>query len=558
MNSTATKSTANSSAQQWIDGLFAIALLAHLPLAYEYCRRMWLAGHYQFFPLLLAAVGWMLLERLLNRPLDPAKPGLNHWLLAGNAFLLALAVLIYSPFLWIISLLALIVTYIYDRWGAAGVVHTAPVWLLLLFAVPLPMNLDLKLVNKLQFLSSQLASYILDAFGQGHFREGVILITEKKQFFTEEACSGIRSLFSSLAAISIFGVMNRYGWPRHVFNLCQTVLWVIIGNAVRIALVVYLADNVDESFASGTTHEMLGLVNFVFVFLCALSTDRGINAWQASTVDVSRTALESDVEEPTLEGVVVAGGTNNAARSAATRPPIWRWSLSVAFAIIALFAVRLAYAKISEDDMRFGDEDLAVSFEDDLPAQIAGWQKISFDHQLRDDTRLLAPESYVWTYCKEDGRRVIISVDSPYYDFHNLNDCYEGFGWDVEYANNYPGNGGDLTTLTNLSKLTMEKSSEHGLVMFTAFDRNGVLVRPTFELNYDPTGIMLIGRHLRLALGLLDQSNDPRFSKQAMPISQVQLLHVSNQPNIDTSDIDQFFVEARLRLQDSPRFKNRN
>jgi len=549
------KKTAVSGAAKWIDILFAAAVLGHLPIGYEYYRRMWSVGHYQFFPLLMIAAGWMIVTRLVEIQPKSPKTRLSYRLLLADLALLALAALMFSPFIWILSVILLIVIYVYDRWGWQGVRYTLPAWLLLFFIVPLPSNLDLKLVNKLQFLSSQLASYILDAFGQVHFREGVILITEKKQFFTEEACSGIRSLFSSVSAMAIVGVMMRYSWQRHLFNLIQTVLWVVIGNAVRIALVVYLTDNVNESFASGTTHELLGLANFVFVFLFALSTDRGVNAWYASVPDVTQAALESDeVEEPVIDGVVVTRPT--AFEHTVNRPAAWQWSLVVGFVLIGLFSTRLLYAKSIIDNFRFDETALATSYETDLPKRIGGWRLVNYEHHERDDTRLLAPESYVWTFVKDDNRRAIVSLDSPYLDFHNLHDCYEGYGWNIDYENRYLDLDNDLREATNLTELKMEKSGEHGLVMFTAFDRDGILVRPTFDLNYDPTRGMEIVRHVRMAFGLLNQENDPKFSKQTLPISQVQLLHISNREILDTTDVQQLFIEVRARLQASSRFKN--
>ena len=552
MSQPETKRQTVSGTAKWIDILFVTAALAHVPIGYEYCERMWSVGHYQFFPLLMVSAGWMILARLAESQPQKPKSQLNYWLLTADLVFLTLAALMFSPFFWVLSLVLLTVVYIFDRWGWRGVRYTSPAWLLLFFVVPLPSNLDLKLVNELQFLSSQLASYILDAFGQIHFREGVILITEKKQFFTEEACSGIRSLFSSVSAMTIFGVMMHYSWQRHLFNLIQTVLWVVIGNAVRIALVVYLADNVDESFAVGTTHELLGLANFLFVFLFALSTDRGVNAWHAATPDVTEAALASDVEEPVIDGAIVPGV--DALQHVINRPAVWQWSLVVGFVLVGLFSARLTYAKSTIDKFRFDETALSESYKTDLPKQIQGWDLLSFDHQERDDTRLLAPESYVWTFVKDNNRRVIVSMDGPYFDFHNLNDCYEGFGWEVDYENKYLDLDNDLSEATNLTKLEMEKSSEHGLVLFTAFDRDGVLVRPTFERNYEPTRWMEMVRHVRMAFGLLNQQNDPRFSQQTLPISQVQLLHVSNREILDSADLERLFVEVRARLQATERF----
>ena len=555
MSQSKTRKTAVSGAAKWIDILFAAAVFGHVPIGYEYYRRMWSVGHYQFFPLLLIAASWMIVTRLDESQPKRPKAQWNYWLLLADLVLLGSAALMFSPFLWILSLILLVVIYIYDRWGWQGVRYSSPAWLLLFFVVPLPSNLDLKLVNKLQFLSSQLASYILDAFGQVHFREGVVLITEKKQFFTEEACSGIRSLFSSVSAMAIFGVMMRYSWQRHLFNLIQTVLWVVIGNAIRISLVVYLADNVSESFASGTTHELLGLANFVFVFLFALSTDRGVNAWYASIPDVTQAALESDeAEEPVVEGTVVARPV--AFEHTVNRPAIWQWSLVIGFILIGLFSLRLTYAKSVIDNFRFDETALAASYKTDLPKRIGGWKLLKFEHQERDDARLLAPESYVWTFVKDDNRRAIVSLDSPYLDFHNLYDCYAGYGWNIDYENRYLDLDNDLSKATNLTELKMEKSGEHGVVMFTAFDRDGHLVRPTFDLNYDLTRGMEIIRHVRMVFGLLTQENDPKFSKQTLPISQVQLLHISNREILDINDLQRLFIEVRARLQSSSRFRN--
>ena len=318
---------------------------------------------------------------------------------------------------------------------------------------------------------------------------------------------------------------------------------------------VYLADNVNESFASGTTHELFGLANFVFVFLFALSTDRGVNAWYASVPDVTQAALESDeVEEPVVEGAVVARPA--AFEHTVNRPAVWQWSLTIGFVLISLFSLRLTYAKSVIDNFRFNETALAASYKSDLPKRIGGWKLVNFEYQERDDTRLLAPESYVWTFVKDDNRRAIVSLDSPYLDFHKLNDCYAGYGWDINYENRYLDLDNDLSKATNLTELKMEKSGEHGVVMFTAFDRDGLLVRPTFDLNYDPTRGMEIMRHVRMVFGLLTQENDPKFSKQTLPISQVQLMHISNREILDITDVQQLFIEVRARLQASSRFRN--
>jgi exosortase len=534
-----------------VDGLFVAALAAHVPVGIEYARRMWNVGHYQFFPLLMLVAGWLIYSRVTRLP-GVRQSSQTCALLAVNILLLAVSVLSYSPFLWIISFLFLVGVYVFDRWGKRGVMASLPAWLLFLFVVPLPSNLDLKLINQMQFIASQLASWVLDAFGQLHFREGVILVTEKKQFFTEEACSGVRSLFSSMAAISIYGVVNRYPLWRHLFNLVQTVIWVIVGNALRIAIVVYVSDNWTESIATGTAHEMLGLGVFLFIFALALSTDRALNAWQSDGLNRSADDILSDqVEEPVLEGSAINKSAHQRGSSEAN--PVFRLALIGLFTLLALFAVRLTWVKISGDILSYHSEsDLLESLEADLPKTLNGWERVDFEHQMRDDTRLLAPESYLWTYTK-GGRQVKISIDSPYYDFHNLNDCYAGFGWDVDFNHDYRIDE-KTANAKNLTTLKMKKKNEAGVVYFSAYDRNGKLAIPRNDRNFAPTGWMKLRRNIRLALGMLTQENDPRMSKQPLPITQVQAIYRSGGELADLDDVEKLFTEARELLRKTERF----
>ena len=109
------KKTTVTGAAKWIDILFAAAVLGHLPIGYEYYRRMWSVGHYQFFPLVLIAASWMVVARLVESQPKSPKTQLSYWLLLTDLVLLASAALMFSPFIWILSLILLIVIYIYDR-----------------------------------------------------------------------------------------------------------------------------------------------------------------------------------------------------------------------------------------------------------------------------------------------------------------------------------------------------------------------------------------------------------------------------------------------------------
>lgn len=109
-----------------------------------------------------------------------------------------------------------------------------PVLALLFLAVPLPMQWDERLIVNMQLFASDYASRLLDGIGVIHLRQGAILQTETMFFLTEQASSGIRSLFSALAVVAIYGVAMEHGWWRLLINLIQTLLWVMIGNVLGI------------------------------------------------------------------------------------------------------------------------------------------------------------------------------------------------------------------------------------------------------------------------------------------------------------------------------------
>ena len=186
---------------QYKNIFYIIALTVHLPMILRYSNFMMNKGHYSFFPLLVGAVAWLAYRRLQS--LNPEKKvhagaWPTIWLVL-DAFFLIISSLLFRAEFFMPSLMCLAAAYVSDRYGKIGFRAALPPCLLLLLIIPPLYKLDEKLIIWLQFWSSLTASTFLDTFGQIHFREGVVLITEKKQFFAEEACSGIRSLFSSLA-----------------------------------------------------------------------------------------------------------------------------------------------------------------------------------------------------------------------------------------------------------------------------------------------------------------------------------------------------------------------
>ena len=482
---------------------------------------------------------WLISEA---KTTDRTSIKVSTFLFVLCAVVLGYAAVAQSSVLFIPSMMLLIASWIISRIGIAGFKFVAPAWLLLLLTVPFPFSLDLTLVNRMQFLASGLASWILDSLGQIHFLEGLTLVTAKKQFFTEEACSGIRSLFSSIAAISAYGVLLRYPTWRHVFNWFQVVLWVLVGNAVRIAIVVYVSDNYTEAIGSGGWHQLLGIAVFGLILLLALSTNRAFDVfWPEELIGDSLLAPE------TVEGTVESRA--NAAVNEVPSQEGWiRWVAVAFFGLLFLFGIRLVYAQQIYEPFSFDARDLIEVQAGALPGEIDGWKVVGFDEKIRPVDSTMAPSSFLWELQK-GSKKCTISLDGPYQEYHDLCVCYRGIGWslgaDYEVATKDPSR-----PWATLTKLKMRKRGQHGLVLFSAFDSKGQPIISNRSLLSREGGIM---RNLKMVFGVYQ----PQVEQPAeLPISQIQLL-VERQGEISESEVEelmQLYYRASDLLLNSKRF----
>ena len=536
------------------DSVYLTAAIAHLPLLYGYFRINWNKGHYQFFPLMFLVVAWLIVDRLYDKSFSIRQSGQSSAnpnngaleraiatiLICGCGIVLGTAIVLQSSFLVVPSIMLLVASWMVGRFGIAGFRKAFPAWMLLVFAIPLPWNLDAVLVNRMQFMASGLASWILDSLGQIHFREGLTLVTAKKQFFTEEACSGIRSLFSSLAAITAFGVLHRFNFSRFLFNWIQVVLWVIVGNAVRVAIVVYVSENWTEAIGSGAYHEMLGIAVFALIMLLALSTNRSIDAF-GSTDEEFEDAMEDSVIE--IEARVIRPKKN------VPRPTkLASWIATACFAFLLVLGARIVYAQYASLPTPFDASALLDSAESDLPIEIEGWKVVKFEKSIRPQTSLLAPNSFIWTM-KRGSETLVVSLDSPYHAFHDLTGCYRGLGWDVGSSyDRLPDDGSDSFTL-----LTITKRGQHGIVLFSANGADGKPISRAISGSRSNS----VRKNLLLAAGLYDPNDDSQHGA-ALPISQIQVFYESSKPITESEQADllRLFLKARQRLLKSDRFSN--
>ena len=532
----------NLSKQTW--ALLIVGIFAHLMILQQYIFRMWGLAHYQFFPIVLMAAAWLFADRLdeIRRVRSTPQASTRRFLMLAVLLLVFVSTLLNSSFVGWLSLILFLVTLVYAMFGN-GVKAAMPVFILLMTITPLPLQLDQDLIIRMQQVASSFASWLLDSLGVLHFQQGIVLVSESNQFLAEEACSGIRSLFSAVSAIIFVGLIYRYPIWRHLINVVQTIVWVLFGNSLRIAIVV-MADSSAFPVSTGWRHEMLGLLTFLLILTMAISFDRLIRLIFPFKVSSPRELPSTKKKgQPSQEVELEAG---------------FGWAWVVALFVIGIFGVRLMFLSGSAiTGSNFAALDFPVR--NDLSTSIGTWTVFDFEHRVRGREDIQGENSFIWSM--QRGEQISrVSVDCQWNDFHDLSYCYTGLGWRVKTDHFYPRMGEESMTALNESytRLILSKpTGERGLVLFRGLDQFGDEVQPPVKMSQN-TLIHVrekLINSLRTAIGM-SPLESIRMSTFAPPVTTVQLIILPDKPMDDAmlSDMTTLFQQVKNQIRNSSRF----
>lgn len=153
-----------------------------------------------------------------------------------------------------------------------------PVWFaffLLLFIVPLPYSLVIKLTGPLQAAVSLVASKLMSWVGYPAGRSGVVITVGQYQLLVAEACAGLHTMFTLEAMGLLYTyLMNYRSWVR---NACLAVLVLPVSfaaNVVRVVILCLVTYHLGDAVGQGAVHGLAGLVLFAVALALIGSLDR--------------------------------------------------------------------------------------------------------------------------------------------------------------------------------------------------------------------------------------------------------------------------------------------
>jgi exosortase len=211
----------------------------------------------------VVALGGLLLTVFSYWYAEGMNPGGTGWLFLGS-----------------LGLLAVLAGMVLAAWGLPWLRRLSFPLGFLCFALPLPASLLARITLRLQMLGSLATAVLLRFSGIAVTRDGNVLHTPGGPVGIIDACSGIRSLWVLLAVAAAVLHFGRYTWRRGLVLLGTVPLLAVAGNLVRLYVSALLIAHGHTDFASGSAHELLGLLTF----LLALGGLFAANRWLAPPI----------------------------------------------------------------------------------------------------------------------------------------------------------------------------------------------------------------------------------------------------------------------------------
>jgi exosortase/archaeosortase family protein len=369
----------------------------------------------------------------------------------------------------------------------------------------------------------------------------------------DKACSGINSLFSTLAVTLFYLLWTRAHWVRGVLLVLAAVFWVVVANIVRVSSIVLIdsklgidlsKDGWDPSKGMYYQHTILGFVLFGLILALVYSSNQFLR-FLGTTV---RWGTDESTAGADLPAEPVAG---------AAMPRVgWASLLPVVVGYGVLFLFQLG-------EFRLGavitESSLVRSFNEwkaeDLPEQIGPWQRLpDSTYEARDGDNPFGAHSRTWQYQTKGGLAAVVSFDYPFPEWHDLTLCYKAIGWGLTDETTFDqpvkvvDRGAVKEGVLGCVQFELAKQFERrGYGWFTEFDQTGRPVpisKPDLSRSY--VSIRWDNRFTAMRDRWLSLIGKAKAPQNYMDVLQVQVLveHSGPLPAPEKDEAKKFFVQA--------------
>ena len=467
--------------------------LAVLPLVGRYFAELWDEPHYQYFPILLGVIVYLGWSRWKEAP--PAVRPLRHRLalcLGGLALMVLTVAILYQVRLFAMIALTLgLAVFGLIMASVRKVENLFGVWCLSLLLIRPPWGYDEKLMGRLQDLATVVSSRLLDLMGCFHLTEGNVLTFPGKTFFVDEACSGVISLRTILAATAVIVVLRNRPLVHAVLLISAGLFWAGVMNVIRIGLIAAAHLKLGLDLSEGWQHEVTGLVVFSVATFGVLSADAFLGFFLESLGGGARfpgNRWGRWWNKLVGWGDLSLKKSDFEAGESRSSPGLGRWSTFLGWSGAAVLGVLVALqlgvvfvggGKAAEIRTAGLDPEEVLTREVFAPSS-ASWEVIDFEVKSRSARSRWGENSLVWTL-DFDGVKVVMSADYYFRKWHELTVCYRAAGWELDERVVLPS-GLESAWQTVEGRCHRPASRERGFIWFDLFRVTGEVVDPVESL----------------------------------------------------------------------------
>lgn len=470
-------------------GIVLVVLLvaAHIPFLVPYFKQLWELDHYQFYPFAIIGLAWLVRERLDVQRFQWTYR--STLLLVADITLVGLGAFAMSPWPVMAGLVCAcggVLLACRDQTSSSSLFYLA---LLPLMVLRLPLNLDLRLINWLQTITTQTTSSILNQLNYTHFRSGNVIEFANKSLMIEEACSGVQSLFTVLFLAAVIICLRRRSFFPAIGLFCWGIFWATSMNIVRVTGLAIAWRSFGIDLTAGWSHTAWGYVVLLTTIILMLSTDRLIDG-MTSFVPDPRTESERFRNPVTsiwnwIFKVHLPMSTANLEKKRQQPlhlPPKFLRSIPVVAVIAAvLFAAQTSQAVVNSRSSA-SPLTLSSSLElfkaTDLPPKLNTWVQSGYTTDTRSQSSSFGQYSNTWNY-KFGDQAAHISCDHLFRGWHHLEVCYRGIGWEIESRRVIDGDPSESGESWPIVEVEFSRpSGERSLLLYSFFDAAGKPVLP--------------------------------------------------------------------------------
>lgn len=287
----------------------------------------------------------------------------------------------------------------------------------LVFMVPLPQILYLKLSTGMQLLSSELGVQLIRSMQVPVFLEGNVIDLGTYKLQVAEACSGLRYLFPLMSFGFLFAVIYR-GPTWHKLTLfLSTIPITILMNSIRIGVTGVLVHRYGIAQAEGFLHFFEGWVIFIACVLLLFAE---------ALVLMRLVGLRQPLADMVDLRLPQAQHLNQAFRAHARSVP------ALATAAVLLAAVGIVHSVGVHNVVSSSRQDLAA-----FPALLGSWQgrAMPLDPVV---LKVLAADDTLLSNYDTSNRANPVNLFIAYYEtqtdgraIHSPEVCIPGDGWEI-------------------------------------------------------------------------------------------------------------------------------